>query len=112
MNLQKFTVKAQEAVQAALELAASLNHQGIEPPHLMKAFLSDEGSVVRTLLSRLNANLDFITTKTDQTLDKLPKVSGSSWVRSCWRTSPHRPSRVVWICSAIPIRATLADRGR
>jgi ATP-dependent Clp protease ATP-binding subunit ClpB len=78
MNLQKFTVKAQEAVQAALELAAAQGHQGLEPPHLMKAFLSDEGSVVRTLLSRLNANLDFISTKTDQALDKLPKVSGAS----------------------------------
>jgi ATP-dependent Clp protease ATP-binding subunit ClpB len=78
MNLQKFTVKAQEAVQAALELAASHNHQGLEPPHLMKAFLSDEGSVVRTLLSRLNANLDFISTKAEQALGKLPTVSGAS----------------------------------
>ncbi len=78
MNLQKFTVKAQEAVQAALEIAASQNHQGVEPPHLMKAFLQDEGSVVRTLLQRLNANLDFLTTKADQALDKLPTVSGAS----------------------------------
>jgi len=78
MNLQKFTVKAQEAVQTALEIAAGLSHQGVEPPHVMKAFLDDEGSVVRTLLSRLNANLDFIATKTDQALDMLPKVSGAS----------------------------------
>ncbi len=78
MNLQKFTVKAQEAVQSALEIAAGLSHQGVEPAHVMKAFLGDEGSVVRTLLSRLNANLDFIATRTDQALDKLPKVSGAS----------------------------------
>ncbi|MDX1532154.1 MAG: Clp protease N-terminal domain-containing protein, partial [Rhodothermales bacterium] len=78
MNLSKFTVKAQEAVQAALELAASLNHQGVEPPHVMKAFLQEEGSVVRTLLQRLGAHLDFLQTKTDQALDKLPKVSGAS----------------------------------
>src|SRR5690554_2954378 len=78
MNLQKFTVKAQEAVQAALEIAAGQNHQGVEPTHVMKAFLSDEGSVVRTLLSRLNANLDFLATRTDQALEKLPKVSGAS----------------------------------
>ena len=32
MNLQKFTVKAQEAVQSALEIAQAQNHQGIEPP--------------------------------------------------------------------------------
>ena len=78
MNLQKFTVKAQEAVQSALEIAAGRSHQGVEPAHVMKAFLADEGSVVRTLLSRLNANLDFIATKTEQALDKLPKVSGAS----------------------------------
>ncbi len=78
MNLQKFTVKAQEAVQAALEIAQGLNHQGVEPPHLVKAFLADEGSVVRTLLSRLGANLDFVAAKAEQALGKLPKVSGAS----------------------------------
>ncbi len=46
MNLQKFTVKAQEAVQKAMEIAASENHQGIEPAHLMKAFLADPDGIV------------------------------------------------------------------
>ena len=78
MNLQKFTVKAQEAVQAALEIAQSQTHQGIEPPHLAKAFLQEEGGLATTLLQRLGANLDYIATKTDEALDKLPKVSGSS----------------------------------
>ncbi len=49
MNLQKFTVKAQEAVQRALEIAQSKNHQGVEPPHLLQAFLQDEGGLVPTL---------------------------------------------------------------
>jgi ATP-dependent Clp protease ATP-binding subunit ClpB len=78
MNLQKFTVKAQEAVQAALEVAQSHQHQGLEPAHLMKALLQEEGGLTVTLLQRLNANLDYLTTKTDQALDKLPKVSGAS----------------------------------
>src|SRR5690606_2774686 len=78
MNLQKFTVKAQEAIQAAMEIAQSNTHQGIEPPHLMKAFLQEEGGLVTTILQRLGANLDYLTTKTDQALDTLPKVSGAS----------------------------------
>lgn len=78
MNLQKFTVKAQEAVQAAMEIAQSHTHQGIETPHLMKAFLQEENGLVSTILQRLGANTEYINTKTDEVLEKLPKVSGAS----------------------------------
>ena len=78
MNLQKFTVKAQEAVQAAAEIAQSKNHQGLEPPHLLKAFLQDEGGLVRTLLSRLQANADTLAALADRAVDKLPTVTGAS----------------------------------
>ncbi|MGB3543406.1 Clp protease N-terminal domain-containing protein, partial [Rubrivirga sp.] len=78
MNLQKFTVKAQEAVQSALEVAQSKNHQGVEPAHLLKAFLHDEGGLVHTLLSRLSANADTLGALVDRAIDKLPTVTGSS----------------------------------
>ncbi len=78
MNLQKFTTKAQEAVRKALEIAASQNHQGLEPPHLMKAFLADPNSIVVTILQKLGANLDFLDAKTDEALGKLPVVTGAS----------------------------------
>ena len=78
MNLQKFTVKAQEAVQAALEIAQSKNQQGIEPAHLLKAFLQDEGGLVPTLLSRLQANADTLAALADRAIDKLPTVTGAS----------------------------------
>ena len=78
MNFQKFTVKAQEAIQKAMEIAASHNNQGIEPPHLMKAFLEEPGGVVRTVLQKLNANLEYIEAKTDEALAKLPVVTGAS----------------------------------
>ena len=78
MNLQKFTVKAQEAVQKAVEIAQGRSHQGLEPPHLLKAFLADPNSIVVTMLQKLGANTDFLNTKTDQALDKLPVVTGSS----------------------------------
>ena len=78
MNLQKFTVKAQEAVQSALEIAQSKNQQGIEPAHLLKAFLQDEGGLVPTLLSRLQANADTLAALADRAVDKLPTVTGAS----------------------------------
>lgn len=78
MNLNKFTVKAQEAVQAALDLAVSLGHQGIEPGHLMKAFLQDEGSVVRAILERIGTDIPQLTQKTDAALECLPRVSGAA----------------------------------
>ncbi|MDX1439274.1 MAG: Clp protease N-terminal domain-containing protein, partial [Rubricoccaceae bacterium] len=61
-----------------MEIAQSNTHQGIETPHLMKAFLQEEGGLVTTILQRLGANIDYLNTKTDEALDKLPKVSGAS----------------------------------
>ena len=52
MNLQKFTVKAQEAVQNAAAVAASKQHQHLEPPHLMRAFLDDAQGIVTTILQK------------------------------------------------------------
>jgi ATP-dependent Clp protease ATP-binding subunit ClpB len=78
MNLQKFTLKAQEAIQQALELAASRNHQGVEPPHLFKAFLNDQTGVVVTLLRKLGTNLETLGRKADAAMDKLPVVTGAS----------------------------------
>jgi len=78
MNLQKLTAKAQEAVQAALEIAQSNGNQAVEPPHLLKAFLQEEGGLVPTILQRLGANVEYISTKADGAMAALPKVSGAS----------------------------------
>ncbi len=78
MNLQKFTVKAQETVHRAVEIAAELNHQGLESPHMMRAFLEDEEGVVLSLLHHLEASRDLMTARTDRALEKLPVVTGSS----------------------------------
>ena len=78
MNLQNFTIKAQEAVKTASEIAASHNHQGVEPPHLMKAFLGDVSGIVMTMLTKLEASVDLLSAKTDQALEKLPLVTGAS----------------------------------
>ncbi len=78
MNWEKFTVKARETIQAAMQIAASRNHQGLEPAHLLKAFLAEEGGVVVSLLKALGAGLDALRTRADEALDKLPVVTGAS----------------------------------
>ena len=78
MNLQKFTIKAQEAIQRATEIAASKNHQGLEPPHVLKAFLQDENGIVQSILNRLGADAAVLGNTADEAMDKLPVVTGAS----------------------------------
>src|SRR5690606_17744572 len=78
MNFNKFTVKAQEAVQAALDMAANRNHQAVEPEHMLRALLSDPDSVAVTLLKKLGVQQQKLEMETDRLLSRLPVVSGSS----------------------------------
>ncbi len=78
MNFNKFTVKAQEAVQAALDLAANRNHQALEPEHMMRAMLQDSDSVAVTLLKKLGVQLPQLDGDIDRLLGRLPVVSGAS----------------------------------
>lgn len=78
MNYNKFTVKAQEAVQAALDLAANRNHQALESEHMMRAMLHDSDSVAGTLLKKLGVQLPRLEADIDRLLGRLPVVSGAS----------------------------------
>ncbi len=78
MNLNNFTIKAQEAVQKAQQLAFSAQHQSIENAHLLKALLLVDENVVGFLFKKLNVNINLLTTKVDEQLAKLPKVSGGA----------------------------------
>lgn len=78
MNFNKFTVKAQEAVQAALDLAANRNHQALESEHMMRAMLHDSDSVAGTLLKKLGVQLPRLEADIDRLLGRLPVVSGAS----------------------------------
>ncbi len=78
MNLNKYTLKAQETIQQALELAQSSNNQALEPAHILKAFLVDNDNVVVTLLNKLGANVASVEQVVDAELQRLPKVQGAS----------------------------------
>ena len=77
MNFNKFTIKSQEAVQNAQEIAASYGNQSIEPEHLLAALVQDSEGIVVPILQKIGANVDYIRIKVNELLESLPKVSGA-----------------------------------
>jgi len=78
MNLDKFTLKAQEAIQSAVELASSNNQQAVSPTHLLQAFLLDTDNVVNTILNKLGVRIPQLKSELEQRIEKLPVVKGAS----------------------------------
>ncbi|MGD6932642.1 MAG: ATP-dependent chaperone ClpB [Candidatus Bathyarchaeia archaeon] len=76
MNINNFTVKSQEAIQKASEIAVRNQNQAIEPVHLLKAMVSVDENVVPYLLTKLNVNVDYFTSQLDKLVNGLPKVTG------------------------------------
>jgi ATP-dependent Clp protease ATP-binding subunit ClpB len=76
MNLNNFTIKAQEAVAAAQQLAFNQKNQQIETAHLLKAMIDDENNSIEFLLKKNDANIGFIEQKLKDTLSKIPTISG------------------------------------
>ena len=77
MNLQKLTLKSQEAVQTARDIASSYNNQSIEPEHLCAAIISDDSGLAQDILSKVGVNQNYLRIKISGLLEKLPKVTGS-----------------------------------
>src|SRR5437899_8374568 len=78
MNFNNYTIKAQEAVNKASEIAMGFQQQAIEPAHLMKGIMSVDENIVSYLLKKLNINLQRLETELDEQINTFPKVSGSS----------------------------------
>ena len=78
-RFDKLTVKAQDAVQAAQNLAQDRGHQQLLPLHLLKALLDEEQGIVRPLLEKIGANVGQLRSILDSELGRLPKVSGTAF---------------------------------
>lgn len=74
MNPSNLTIKSQEIFQKAQQLAFNERNPNIEVEHLLKALLTDENSPVDFLLKKNNVNVDFVESKVDEGIKKLPKV--------------------------------------
>lgn len=78
MNFNNFTIKAQEAVQKASEIAQGNQQQAIETAHLLKGLLTVDENVISYVLKKLNVNLNTLNQKLDEDIAKFAKVSGSN----------------------------------
>lgn len=82
MNFNKFTIKSQEAVQQAQQIAQGHTHQQIENAHLLKAMLEVDDNVTPFLLKKTGINLDILTKTLDSILESFPKVTGGELMLS------------------------------
>jgi ATP-dependent Clp protease ATP-binding subunit ClpB len=76
LRFEKMTVKAQEAVQSAQEIAAAHENQQIEPIHLLAALVAQEGGVVPPLVNKLGMRPEVLSQEIDREIARLPKVQG------------------------------------
>lgn len=77
-RLDKFTVKAQEALQRAQSLAQNYGNQFLQPLHILGAMLEEEQGIVKPVVQKIGANLAQLSEIVDAELKRLPKVSGGS----------------------------------
>ena len=76
MNLNNYTIKSQEAIQKAAEIASGNQQQAIEPGHLLKAILQSDENVIGFLVKKLSLNQTQLDDKLDEIVNAYPKVSG------------------------------------
>ncbi|HEX8178018.1 MAG TPA: ATP-dependent chaperone ClpB [Pyrinomonadaceae bacterium] len=76
MRLERFTLRGQEAIQSAIELAERNQNQQVEPEHLLVALLEQPEGIVRPLLGKLGANLPVVLNDAQAAIGRLPKVQG------------------------------------
>lgn len=82
MNFNNFTIKSQEAIQRAQQIAQSYGHQQIENEHIVKAIFEVDENVTPFLLKKLNVNISLFQQILDSTLQSFPKVSGGELMLS------------------------------
>lgn len=76
MRFDKFTIKAQEAVQESQSIAEKYDHQQVEPEHLLMALILPQEGVVTPLLQKLGVDPAMVLQQVEQALKKIPQVHG------------------------------------
>ncbi|TXB66969.1 ATP-dependent chaperone ClpB [Vicingus serpentipes] len=78
MNLNNFTIKSQEAIQQAQQIALGSEHQSIETGHVLKGILEVDENVTPFILKKLGVNISILKQTLDSIIKSYPKVSGGS----------------------------------
>ncbi|TCP21687.1 ATP-dependent Clp protease ATP-binding subunit ClpB [Tenacibaculum skagerrakense] len=82
MNFNNYTIKSQETIQLAQQLAQEFSHNQIENEHILKAMFQVDENVLPFILKKLNLNVDLVQTVLDQQLNSYSKVSGANLLLS------------------------------
>jgi ATP-dependent Clp protease ATP-binding subunit ClpB len=77
MTFDKLTLKTQDAIARAQQVASEYGNQQIEPVHILQALLQDNDGLVSTILKKVGLNLKVVETSFEHEIKKLPKVQGS-----------------------------------
>jgi len=77
MRFDKFTLKSQECIQNAQQMAERLGHQQIEPEHLLRSVLEQKEGVIPPILGKIGVNQGQLIQEVDQLLQRFPSVSGA-----------------------------------
>jgi len=78
MHADRFTIKSQEAIQAAQRLASGRRNPQVAPVHLLLALLEQEGGIVVPVLKRVGANVETVRARANEQLDTFPVVTGDA----------------------------------
>ena len=78
MDFSKFTLKTQEAIQKAQQVALDKGHQTIENAHILKGIFVADDTVAPFLLKKLNVNVALVQQALDKIIERFPKVSGGN----------------------------------
>ncbi len=78
MNIDRYTEKAQEALQQASRIAQLKGQPQVDLEHLLSSFMAQDPGLALSILRKANINTDALRKRCDQEIDRLPKVSGSN----------------------------------
>lgn len=78
MNLNQYTVKSQEAIQAAQQVAMEFGNQSIEPQHLLEGIFQVDENISPFLLKKSEADANLVRERNRENLERLPKVQGGN----------------------------------
>ena len=95
MNINKFTIKSQEAIQQSQQLAQSFGQQQIENEHIFKAIFEVDENVAPFILKKLNVNVPLFEQILDSTIQSFPKVSGGEIMLSRTANSTLNEAEII-----------------
>ncbi len=95
MNINKFTIKSQEAIQLSQQLAQSFGQQQIENEHIFKAIFEVDENVAPFILKKLNVNVPLFQQILDSTIQSFPKVTGGEIMLSRTANTTLNESEII-----------------